>query len=138
MAEGQERPLLFTTTGTEALPAHPALLGGACGACGYVFFPMQSYGCENCGSTELTSRPLTGRGKLVASARVHMHAAPGRVAPFTVGSIVTDDGAVVRAVLDVDAETPLPLDTVVTSLLVPETRPAHGAHDLRFAPAREI
>lgn len=126
---------LFRAEGTQAVPAHPALLGGRCRSCGAVFFPMQAHGCEHCGSTDLVEHALGGRGRLVTLATVHLHASPDRAAPFTVGSVVTDDGAVVRALLDTDAVASLrPGDTVVTRL-VPETRPGRGAHDLRFTKA---
>src|SRR5215831_17480717 len=97
--EVKERPSLFRAEGTAAAPDHPALLGGRCTACGYVFFPMQTYGCEACGSTALEPMALSGQGKLTSFARVHVHNGPGRRAPFTVGSIVTDDGAVVRTLI---------------------------------------
>jgi uncharacterized OB-fold protein len=93
---------------------------------------MQHYGCENCGSQDLVEASLSGRGRLVAFARVHMHMAPDRPAPFTVGSVVTDDGAVVRALIDPGSEDALRPDAVMTTRLVTETRDGRGAHDLRF------
>ena len=33
------KPALYRAEGADAVPEHPALLGGAC-ACGYVFFPL--------------------------------------------------------------------------------------------------
>jgi hypothetical protein len=138
MADDQAPPpVLFTPEGAEAFPEGPALLGGRCKSCGYVFFPMQSFGCERCGSVDLEAKALAGRGRLVASARVHMHAGAGRQAPFTVGSIITDDGAVVRSVLDVDGEGKLTPGVVMTARLVPETRPDRGANDLQFGVSTE-
>jgi uncharacterized OB-fold protein len=133
MAETQsDRPALFTAEGTSAAPDHPALLGGRCRACGYVFFPMQTYGCEACGSADLEPTALAGRGRLTSFARVHVHASPGRAAPFTVGSIVTDDGAVVRALIDEASEAGLRHGAVMVTMLVPESRPGRGDFDLRF------
>lgn len=135
MVESESLPALFEDKGTAALPACPSLAGGRCEACSHIFFPMQAHGCEACGSTRLTPLPLTGRGRLVASALVHIHTAPGRDAPFIVGSIALEDGAVVRAVLDVPSEDALISGAVMTARLVPETRPGRGVFDLRFAPA---
>ncbi|SNS78796.1 Zn-ribbon domain-containing OB-fold protein [Sphingopyxis indica] len=125
---------LFAAQGTGALPDHPALNGGRCKACGYIFFPMQHYGCERCGSEELEPWLIGGRGRLVASAEVHVSMNPRRPAPYVVGSIATDDGAVVRSILEVPADADLAPGTVMTSRLVEETRPDKGPFDLRFAP----
>jgi uncharacterized OB-fold protein len=127
--------VLFSTQGTLALPNHPALNGGCCAKCGSVFFPMQTYGCERCGSQQLEARTLSGRGKLICSARVHMSADQLRPAPFVVGSIKLDDGAVVRSVLAVEPDFKLAPGTVMITILVPETRPDRGEFDLRFTPA---
>jgi uncharacterized OB-fold protein len=138
MAEGQSPPpAVFSTEGTPSLPQHPALLGGRCQACGYVFFPMQTYGCEACGSQNLEAKALSGRGRLIASAEVFVSGNKYFPAPYTVGSIVTDDGAVVRAILDVPPDARLTPGAVMVTRLVHETRPDRGAHDLRFAPAAE-
>lgn len=126
------RNALFRPVGTAELPDRPALLGGQCQSCGFVFFPLQSYGCENCGSVALQGKALTGRGTLVASAEVHIHAGGGRIAPFTVGSIVTEDGAFIRALLDQPAGQHLTPGIAMDAVLVPETRPDHGSMDFRF------
>lgn len=125
---------LFSAEGTSAAPDRPALLGGRCIACGSVFFPMQTYGCEQCGSQALEAVRLTGRGQLVASAEVHVAAGPHRPAPFTVGSVVTEEGAVVRALLDVAPGAQLTPGEPMVTRLVAETRQGRGTHDLRFVP----
>ena len=136
MSEGKPAPpALFSAEGTAGVPQYPALLGGRCTACGGVFFPMQNYGCERCGAVALEPVKIAGRGKLVASAQVHMPAHEHRPAPFTVGSIVTDEGAIVRAVLNVAPGTKLTPGTVMVTCLVPENRPNRGEQDLRFMPA---
>ena len=126
------KPMLYRKEGTGADSAHPALLGGEC-TCGYVFFPMQTYGCERCGGTNLAPRVLSGRGKLLASARIHLHAGKNRQAPFTVVSVALDDGPIVRTLLEADADVH-PGDRMVT-VLAP-VLDAEGAHrlDLRFTP----
>lgn len=94
---------LFQAEGSTALPDLPALRGGRCGACGFVFFPMQHFGCERCGDVaQLQPMLLSGRGRLLNAVKVHVHNGSSRVAPFWVGSVVTDDGAFVRSILDVN------------------------------------
>lgn len=123
---------LFQAGGTEQLPDNPALIGGVCKECGYVFFPMQNYGCEKCGSTELSPKTLTGRGTLIASAFVHMPVGTPRDTPFLVGSIQTEDGAILRSVLEAPDDAMLIPGMSMITKLVPETRPNHGVQDLRF------
>ncbi len=124
----------YREEGTETAPSYPALLGGEC-SCGYVFYPMQTYGCEKCGrhGDELTPKALSGLGVLVSSAKVHLHAGK-RPAPFVICAVKLDDGPVVRAVLD-DVNTELePGDVMVTKLvhaMDPETGDARK--DLRFS-----
>lgn len=127
-----DRPQLFTAAGTTSLPNRPALIGGRCQDCKRTFFPMQPYGCEHCGSVHLEEFHISGRGRLITSAKVHLHANPARQAPFTVGSILTDDGAVVRVLLDPTCADGIAPGDAVVSMLVPETREGHGQHDLRF------
>jgi uncharacterized OB-fold protein len=115
------KPDLYTDT--------PTLRGGRC-VCGTVFFPMQSYGCEACGSTELSPHELKGAGTLVASATVHLHNGKNREAPFTVVAVRLDEGPMVRTLLDGAPDGDLPPGTRMAASLVGE--PA----DLRFSPAR--
>ena len=76
------------------------LRGGHC-RCGYVFFPMQTYGCERCGSHEdaLTPQDISTHGTLLASAVVQLHADKSRPVPFTIVKVALDEGPVVRALL---------------------------------------
>jgi uncharacterized OB-fold protein len=99
-----------------------------------VFFPLQTYGCEKCGSTDLAPRVLSGVGQLLASARVHLHAGKGREAPFTVGSIRLDDGPIVRTLIVEDAG-PLEVGSrMVTTLESVADAEGSPRLDLRFAP----
>jgi uncharacterized OB-fold protein len=113
-----------------------ALLGGRC-ECGYVFFPMQQFGCERCGrhGNSLQPHALRGRGTLIASATVHLHADKRRIAPFVVGTIALDDGPVVRTLL---TEAPLrqadAVRVMATLALVKIGDDASEAYDLRFQP----
>ncbi len=128
------KPAMYQSTGTAADPAHPALLGGAC-TCGYVYFPMQAFGCERCGRTDVAPRALSGRGKLLASTRVHLHNGKHRQAPFTVGSVALDDGPIVRTIL-IDDDKPFhPGDMMVTTLVAVSDAEGAAKQDLRFARA---
>jgi uncharacterized OB-fold protein len=83
-----------------------AVLKGGCCECGYVFFPMQHFGCERCGRSGESLKPLalSGRGRLVTSSLVNMHADAKREAPFVVGTIALDEGPVVRTLLTAKSE----------------------------------
>lgn len=116
----------------------PVLRGGKC-ACGGVFFPMQSYGCDFCGrdGSHLQPFDLKGEGELVAAAVVHLHPpspkGPQRTPPFVIGSVRLSDGPVVRTLLTCDAA-PDPGTRLVASL-EPVENDGAMALDLRFAVA---
>ena len=116
-------PTLYTASG--------ALLGGRC-ACGHVFFPMQTHGCEACGRHGADLQPLTlaGRGRLLSSTVVRFHADSARIAPFTIGKIALDEGPVVRALL-VDPDREIRPGARMVSRMVSV---GDSAVDLRFAP----
>jgi len=75
---------------------------------------------------------------LVASARVLLHAAKDRTAPFVVVSIKLDDGPVVRSLLAQDRADRLPIGTRMQGLLAEVGRADDGetVADLRFAPVQ--
>ena len=126
------KPGLYRTEGSAARPDRPALLGGVCGTCGYVFFPLQQYGCERCGGVELAPRVLSGAGTLLAAARVHLHAGKNREAPFTVGAVALDDGPIVRTLIEDAGDAPRPGERMATTL-APATDPEGAPRlDLRF------
>lgn len=124
------KPALYRAEGSTAVPDRPALLGGEC-ACGYVFFPLQRYGCELCGGLDLRPRVLSGAGRLLSSARVHLHMGKGREAPFTVGAIALDDGPIVRTLIE-DGVTLLPGDRMATGLVAVTDPDGAPRLDLRF------
>ena len=127
------KPALYRTEGSAAVPDRPALLGGEC-ACGYVFFPLQQYGCERCGGLDLRRRALSGAGQLLASARVHLHAGKGREAPFTVGAIALDDGPIVRTLIEAGDTDPRPGARMVSVLAAVTDLDGAPRLDLRFTP----
>jgi len=117
------KPTLYTASGT--------LLGGRC-TCGHVFFPMQTHGCEVCGRHGVDLQPmiLSGRGTLLSSTVVHIHADKARATPFTIGKVLLADGPVVRTLL-IDPDKEVAPGTVMVTALVPGS---DGTLDLRFAP----
>jgi uncharacterized OB-fold protein len=131
------KPLLYTLP-DEGGNGLPQLCGGHC-QCGHVFFPMQTYGCEKCGSTGDALRPtlLPAQGTLVASARVLLHARKDRQPPFVVVSVRLDDGPVVRTLLAEDSEAVLPVGAAMHARLVEVGRAESGEPivDLRFVQA---
>ena len=129
------KPALYRAEGTSADPDHPALLGGAC-ECGYAFFPLQTYGCERCGRMAPKARALSGKGELLASARVHLHGGKTRQAPFTVVSVALDDGPIIRTLLADDDDAVHPGDRMVTTLAPVTDAEGTERLDLRFTPHR--
>lgn len=104
------------------------LNGGCCRACGYVFFPPQSYGCEVCGAgpEKLEPKSLRGEGVLSSFATVNLHQDKGIETPFTVGVIVLDDGPAIRAVLTHKTDAGLKIGDRMRAVIV-------AADELRFA-----
>jgi uncharacterized OB-fold protein len=132
------KPALYSILGTPTVPGHPALLGGRC-SCGYVFFPMQNYGCEQCGGhgEALKDQALSGRGTLLATAVVHIHGDKERPAPFTIGKIALDDGPVVRTLIADSPPEISPGQPMITVLVpVGKTEAGQQIVDLRFTAAR--
>lgn len=79
-----------------------ALISGVrCRRCGRVAVPMQRFGCEQCGAsgTDLDEIALTGRGRVLAAVVVHEHPQPEVSTPVVIGSVVLDEGPLVRALL---------------------------------------
>ena len=79
----------------------PRILGHECRACGRRAFPPDLYGCERCGATvdELAPIELVAAGTIHALATVHRHHHDRPETPFTVASIVLDDGITLKGVL---------------------------------------
>jgi hypothetical protein len=113
----------------------PLLIGGRCGGCGNVFFPMQSYGCEWCGQPGdgLEIAELNATGRLIAFAQVHLHARPSPPAPFTVVVVSLDEGPSVRAILD----TPLADGLKAGQRMVGKIVREEDRAQMRFSPAQE-
>ena len=128
-----DRMTMFTAEGTPAVPDAPAIVGIRCNDCNAVAFPFQPFGCENCGSPNVAQSLFDGRGSVITTARVHIHADPHRPAPFTIASVLLDCGAFVRGVVADECAESLEIgDTVVTEL-VAEVRPNRGEMDVRFS-----
>ena len=113
----------------------PVLHGGRC-VCGYTFFPMQTFGCEQCGRTgdDLQPIELSGCGRLVATAAVYVHSDRKRPTPFVIGTVALDDGPVIRTLLTEAPPAHNKQSVRVAATLVPvERTDGDGAAlDLRF------
>ena len=79
----------------------PELYGTNCKACGSVFIPPITLGCEKCGAAPDQLRPtsLAASGTLHSVATVHMHAGKDIEAPFTVAEVRLDSGPLIRALM---------------------------------------
>lgn len=115
----------------------PKLNGGRCRACGYVFFPPQSYGCEICGASGDKLQPfaLKGEGMLRSFATVHLHSGKAIEVPFTVGVILLDDGPAVRAIIVQKTDAGLKIGARMHAVIVyaAADEGSAGANELRFA-----
>jgi uncharacterized protein len=127
------KPHLYSETSDGGRLSAPVLQGGRC-SCGYVFFPMQTYGCERCGShgNALTPQPLSPRGTLLASAVVHLHADKDRLTPFTIVKVALDDGPVVRTLLADDCGEVAPGQRLEAKLVPLRRDDGEAVLDLRF------
>lgn len=78
-----------------------ALTGHRCSSCDRVAFPPDPYGCEACGAEASHLEPieLEASGVIHSLATVHRHHAATPATPFTVATIVLDDGPTLKAVL---------------------------------------
>ena len=135
----QNKLPLFAETGTDAAPQSLSLIGGKC-VCGYVFFPMQSYGCEKCGryGDDLQQIKLSGRGTLNAFAQVYLHARPLPKTPFTVVTIALEDGPHVRALLEPATDPALRSGDAMIATLVNEDRGEGSVNIVRFKRAGTV
>lgn len=122
-----EKSDLYSASGAVA-----QLNGGRCRACGYVFFPPQSYGCESCGAGPEHLEPvaLAARGTLSSFATVHLHQGSDMQAPFTVGVILLEAGPAVRAILNQRTDEGLRIGDAMRGVMA-------EAGELRFAKAED-
>jgi hypothetical protein len=83
----------------------PTLSGTRCSACGRVYFPPLTIGCEACGATAeyLIPIPVAASGTVHSLAQVHLHRGQPP-APFTIAEIRLDDGPFIRGTLGGDAD----------------------------------
>jgi uncharacterized OB-fold protein len=118
--------------------SRPPLYGQRCRACDRVAFPPNPYGCEACGALPdaLERRELAGAGTLSAFATVHLHPGQGIRAPFTIASILLDDGPTIRATLTCPTDEGLAVGERVHSVLVSQGEDGEGneTFELRFEP----
>jgi uncharacterized OB-fold protein len=115
----------------------PTIIGQVCGRCGRRAFPPDPYGCEQCGASvdELEPIEMEATGVIHAVAQVHRHHHPRPETPFTVATVVLDDGVTLKGVLtgEVDGAR---VGSRVRGVTVPWDRDEDGTEvvDLRFEP----
>lgn len=75
------------------------LRGVRCRLCGYVSAPVQHFGCERCGARgrDLEEATLTGQAAVLAAVTVHEHPDPAVATPTVIGSVLLDEGPMLRA-----------------------------------------
>lgn len=127
-------------------PRHPrlvrleptiTLLGHRCRRCDRRAFPPDPYGCEGCGADadQLDPVDLRPAGVIHALATVHRHHRELPATPFTVATIVLDDGITLKAILEPDGgDTEPAIGDRVTAVAVPGPPDDDGDHvvDLSF------
>lgn len=130
------KPRLYSEGTSDGADSTARLKGGRC-RCGYVFFPMQTYGCERCGShgDALTPCELSATGKLLAEATVHLHADKNRPPPFTIVKVALDDGPVIRTLLADDSAAVASGQRVTGKLVPVQSESGETVLDLRFSNA---
>lgn len=98
----------------------PLLSAVECGACGYVDFPPQHYGCRMCGQygDALVDTEIASDGTVVSGAEVHHFPNDKYEVPFTVAVIALDAGPVTRAAMKVSG--PLQRGQSVVGVIVGE------------------
>ena len=114
------------------------IVGHRCTSCGRAAFPPDPYGCEQCGAKAHQLEPveLSARGTIHSLATVHRHHDKAMETPFTVATVVLDDGPSVKAVLVGDL-----IDAAVGTEVVGVTQATghdddgNELLDLRFTPA---
>lgn len=129
MTTTSAEPALYDVT-----PDGTPVLRGVRDSAGFVSFPYQDAGSLLTGEHGADAIPVTlsGRGRIQAMATVHRHHGGDADTPFTVASIVLDEGPVVRGVLtDPDAAH---RGALVRAVTVPTSG---DLRELRFAPISE-
>lgn len=83
---------------TDAQP----LSGMKCRLCGTICLPVQTFGCERCGSVSPDFMPttLSGNGQVRSAVTVSEHPNKSLSTPLAIGTVVLDEGIAVRSRLE--------------------------------------
>lgn len=116
--------------------ALPSLRGQKCDGCGRISFPPNPYGCEKCGATAamLADHPLSGHGQVLALVTTNHANQRNLPVPYTVASIMLEDGPVIRALMRDTTGESLTVGDKVEAVVIEQTLADKGAADrvLRF------
>ncbi|MGG7102439.1 Zn-ribbon domain-containing OB-fold protein [Rhodococcus sp. 24CO] len=127
MTNNSAEPLLYSVDegGTPTL-------AGVRDSSGFISYPPQAAGSLLNGDhgTQLHTVPLSGRGRIHATATVRFHTSPDIDTPFTVASIVLDEGPLVRGILDVVDSGRIGESVVATTTAI--RRGDEDLYELRF------
>lgn len=109
-------------------------LFGARDTAGNISFPFQTYGSESTGDhgADLSRIELCGIGTIAATATVFRHGSDTIEAPFTVASVVLDEGPMIRAVL-ADKASAAQRGDKVRATTTEITGQDRSSYELRFA-----
>ncbi len=105
----------------------PPLIGRRCKNCGFIIFPPQDYGCEQCGkgAEYFETVDLQGRGVLKSFAFIHGKPKPGRP-PAVFGEVILDDGPVVQTMIACRDKSELSIGSTVLGVFVEKGKDDNG------------
>lgn len=98
----------------DAIGTAGSVEGSKCRQCGFAQVPRQPFGCQRCGARgdDLAAADFSAHGTLLQSVVVHLHPDRAIRTPYAVGTVLLDDGPVLRVPLSGVSVTRGPLSGV--------------------------